>query len=435
MNNTKTLVNILDKSIDELKEKREYFKNEKSDFTRKRKLNFEKIINLLMCMESGSLKDELYNYFDLNINNPTSSALIQQRNKIKPEAFEWLLNEFNNQTRKNTVYKGYRLLAIDGTSLLISFDKNDYNTYVPQGNQKEYNLFHINAMYDLLEHTYENIIIQNAIELNENGAFNNIIDNYKGEKAIYIADRGYESYNSFAHVIESNQKFLIRVKDINSKTSLTKSFNLETESDEFDLTVNKILTLKQTKDIKKDKYNYKFVPKNQTFDYLNESKDFYNIEFRVVRFKLNNDHYECIITNLSEEEFTVEEIKELYNKRWGIETSFRELKYAVGLNSFHSKRRDFIKQEIFLRILFYNFSERIIRIIKPRNNKKNRKYGYQVNFTRAFHIIKAYLKKIKSGCEPPNIESIIEKEIEPIRLGRSSPRKVRVQTFVYFIYR
>ena len=88
MNNTKTLVNILDKSIDELKEKREYFKNEKSDFTRKRKLNFEKIINLLMCMESGSLKDELYNYFDLNINNPTSSALIQQRNKIKPEAFE-----------------------------------------------------------------------------------------------------------------------------------------------------------------------------------------------------------------------------------------------------------------------------------------------------------------------------------------------------------
>ena len=37
MNNTKTLVNILDKSIDELKEKREYFKNEKSDFTRKRK--------------------------------------------------------------------------------------------------------------------------------------------------------------------------------------------------------------------------------------------------------------------------------------------------------------------------------------------------------------------------------------------------------------
>lgn len=435
MNNTKTLVNILNKSINKLKGKKEYLRNSETNFTRNRKLNFDKIINILMCMESGSLKDELYNYFDLNINNPTSSALIQQRDKIKYEAFEWLLNDFNNQTRKNTLYKGYRLLAIDGSSLLISYDKNDYDTYVPQGNQKGYNLFHINAMYDLLEHTYEDIIIQNAVNLDENGAFNNIVDNYNGEKAIYIADRGYESYNSFAHVIESHQKFLIRVKDINSKTSLTRSLSLKDKTNEFDLMIERILTTKQTNEIKKQPDKYKIVPKNQTFDYLNEHTLFYNIKFRVIRFKLDNDNYECIITNLSKEEFDVDEIKKLYNLRWGIETSFRELKYAVGLNSFHSKRRDFIKQEIFLRILFYNFSERIIRKIKPKKNRKNRKYVYQVNFTRAFHIIKKYLKKIKSGTEPPDIESIIEKEIEPIRFGRSSPRKVRNQTFVFFIYR
>ena len=240
MNNTKTLVNILNKSINKLKGKKKYLRNSETNFTRNRKLNFDKIINILMCMESGSLKDELYNYFDLNINNPTSSALIQQRDKIKYEAFEWLLNDFNNQTRKNTLYKGYRLLAIDGSSLLISYDKNDYDTYVPQGNQKGYNLFHINAMYDLLEHTYEDIIIQNAVNLDENGAFNNIVDNYNGEKAIYIADRGYESYNSFAHVIESHQKFLIRVKDINSKTSLTRSLSLKDKTNEFDLMIERI---------------------------------------------------------------------------------------------------------------------------------------------------------------------------------------------------
>ena len=216
MNNSKELIKILDNLISKLKEKREYFKNKQSDFTRKRKLNFETVINLLMCMESGSLKDELYKYFGLNKDNPTSSALIQQRGKIKYEAFEWLLKEFNKATIQDKTYKGYRLLAIDGSSLLINFDKNDNKTFVNQGSKKGYNLIHINAMYDLLEHTYEDIIIQNAIDLNENGAFNNIIDNYKGEKAIYIVDRGYESYNSFAHVIESNQKFLIRVKDINS---------------------------------------------------------------------------------------------------------------------------------------------------------------------------------------------------------------------------
>ena len=45
------------------------------------------------------------------------------------------------------------------------------------------------------------------------------------------------------------------------------------------------------------------------------------------------------------------------------------------------------------------------------------------------------LNKIKSGIKPPNIESIIEKEIEPVRPDRSSHRKVRHQTPVFFIYR
>ena len=290
--------------------------------------------------------------------------------------------------------------------------------------------FHINAMYDLLEHTYENIIIQNAIELNENGAFNNIVDNYKGEKAIYIADRGYESYNSFAHVIESNQKFLIRVKDINSKTSLTKSFNLETESDEFDLTVNKILTLKQTKDIKKDKYNYKFVPKNQTFDYLNESKDFYNIEFRVVRFKLNNDHYECIFTNLSEKEFTVEEIKELYNKRWGIETSFRDLKYTLGMLNFHSKKVMCIQQEIYAHLIMYNFAEMITSHVVI--EKKQRKYTYKANFSVAAHMCRLFYH---GKTTSPDLETIIARNIIPIRTDRHRERNLSPKTFHGFLYR
>ena len=78
--------------------------------------------------------------------------------------------------------------------------------------------------------------------------------------------------------------------------------------------------------------------------------------------------------------------------RWGIETSFRELKYAIGLNSFHSRKRDFIKQEIYARLTLYNFCERIIK--KVTLPKRKRKYDYQINFTRAFHIK-------KGGKHPP----------------------------------
>lgn len=36
------------------------------------------------------------------------------------------------------------------------------------------------------------------------------------EKAIIVSNRGYECYNTFAHIIEKGWKFVIRIKDIDS---------------------------------------------------------------------------------------------------------------------------------------------------------------------------------------------------------------------------
>lgn len=48
------------------------------------------------------------------------------------------------------------------------------------------------------------------------------------------------------------------------------------------------------------------------------------------------------LMNLEAKEFPLERIKELYYRRWGIETSFRELKYAIGLASLHGKKKEFM---------------------------------------------------------------------------------------------
>ena len=58
---------------------------------------------------------------------------------------------------------------------------------------------------------------------------------------------------------------------------------------------------------------------------------YYDIEFRIVRIRLDNGTYICIATNLSGEEFPLEEINKLYRMCWSEETSFRELKYTIGL--------------------------------------------------------------------------------------------------------
>ena len=58
-----------------------------------------------------------------------------------------------------------------------------------------------------------------------------------------------------------------------------------------------------------------------------------------------------LYTNLDSETFLIGTIKELYRLRWGIETSFREFKYTIGLSCLHGKKTDFLLQEV-LKMLY-----------------------------------------------------------------------------------
>lgn len=267
--------------------------------------------------------------------------------------------------------------------------------------------------------------------MNENNAFYKIVDRYKGNKAIFIADRGYESYNGFEHVNKTGNKYLIRVRDIDSRHSITQSFG-PFPDEEFDLDVFRMLTLKQTNMTKVCKQLYKFVRSNARFDFMSKEDPWYEFNCRVVRFKITDDTYECIITNLDREEFPIDGIKDLYHKRWGIKTSFRVLKYAIGLNALHSKKRKLIQQEIYARVILYNFYQRIVQKIKiPKKDKT--KYNYQINFTRSFHIIRFCLRK-KGGKIPP-VDNLTAKEILPIRPSRSNTRNIKMKSVVFFNYR
>ena len=401
MNNYKSLKKQLKFCIKTMNDSSSLFVvDSNKDFTRKRKHLFGSTLFNVLLLESGSLKDEMFKLFGYNLDTPTASSFVQARSKIRPDAFHSAIKD-----SKTTFYKA-----------------NNSN--------KPFLAYHLNTSYDLLECTYDDIVLRGNAVMNENGAFNGIVDRYDGPKAIFIADRGYESINSFVKVGMKNNKYLIRVKDIHSRTSVLRSFGPFPDA-EFDMHVRRTLTTKQTNEIKAHPEIYKFVPKNQRFDFFDGSP-YFDFECRVVRFKISDDTYESIVTNLDESEFNIQDIKELYHLRWEIETSYRELKYHLDLNTLHSKKRMFIEQEIYAKLVLYNFCSRVSNNIKIK--EKDRKYEYQLNYVRAFHIIRNYLKE-KGGKNPPDIESLIAKEILPIRPNRQNERKVKAKSPVSFNYR
>lgn len=412
---------------------RMFVNNPRTDFTRKRKLNFIEMLKILLSMGGKSLKFELLKYFSYDAQTVTCAAFVQQREKILPEALEFLFNKFTSSAANPNYYEGYRMLAVDGSDLCIPHNPKDTENYFQTSpDAKGYNLMHLNAMYDLCSRIYVDAIVQPGMKENEFQALTDMVDRSGiKEKTIVIADRGYEGYNVFTHIEKKGWNYVIRVKDKNSSGILS---GLSLPNQEiFDIEYNTLLTRRQTKEIKAHPEKYKFMPANQKFDYLPISdKGNYPIIFRVVRFPISEDSYEVIITNLTKKEFPVEKIKEIYHMRWGIETSFRELKYAIGLTNFHSKKAACIIQEIFARLIMYNFCEIITMHVVIK--QKDRKYSYKVNFTVAIAICLHYFK-CKNDASPPDVEALIQKNILPVRNGRKDPRKVKTKSAVSFIYR
>lgn len=411
-----------------------YSINPKTDFTRTRKLSFKDVVSCVIGMSGCTLHKELTDYFGYSTTIATTSAFIQQRSKIKVEAFE---NVFRRFSTLNQYDNDLRVLAIDGTDLHIPTNKDDTDSlYLGSTVQKPYNLLHLNALYDIDKNIYLDAVIQKSRKANEHKALTEMVDRSEIRHALVIADRGYESYNNMAHVQEKGWKFLIRVKD--GKYGICDKLALP-PTDCFDFKVELSLTRKQTNKAKKlfrEPNRYRFIPTNTNFDYLHprsscrDSMKFYTLFFRVVRFKITNDSYETVITNLDKETYPPERIKELYAMRWGIETSFRNLKHTVGLAKFHTKKVMCVEQEIFARLIMYNFVEMITSHVVI--NGKPKRYTYKTNFSVAVHVCRAFFK---GKTTSPNVETTIANNLIPIRPGRHSPRIHSVRRFAGFLYR
>ena len=406
----------------------------RKDFTRNRKIGMSDVMLAVLGMEGKSLPNELFEFYHHRKTMPTVSAFVQQRGKLKPEAFEFLFREFTETCAQNDgFYRGYRLLAADGSHVQIAANPTDADSYIAASDgQKPYSMLHLNTVYDLNRRIYLDAVVQKYRCQNEHKALVTMIDRSSVPSAILLADRGYESYNNMAHCQEKGWKYLFRIRDNGS--NMTSCLNLP-DCDEFDFPVCLHLTRRQrksTKHLLKDKKHYRIISASNTFDYLilNETPDFYTLTFRIVRFRISDSDFETVVTNLDSTEFPPNELKKLYSLRWGIETSFRYLKHTIGLLHFHAKKVEHILQEIFARLTMYNFSELITSHVVVLKN--GRKHDYIVNFSASVHICRQFFR---GNVSPPVLEALIARYLSPIRPGRHRPRKLTQKSSVSFIYR
>ena len=126
-------------------------------------------------------------------------------------------------------------------------------------------------------------------------------------------------------------------------------------------------------------------------------------------------------------------------RHMGIEISFRYLKHAAGLLYFHSKQPEFLKQEIYSRLILYNFGIFIANEAAEENRKKKRdgsnKYLYELDFSSALKTARKFFMRRDSGRHI-DIIRLMMKYVHAVKdRFRQFQRPLRGISAIHFGYR
>ena len=225
-----------------------------------------------------------------------------------------------------------KFIAIDGSdiTLLYNFKDLSYRTNL----KKKYCKAKLDPLYDI--NTGLCINIDPFKKDNEQA---NLITQSKFliDKDVIVADSGFFSHAVLLNFVDRNINFLMRVKS-NACNEIKSQLIIDNKEFDIKITINR------------------------------------NV-FRLIRYYINNIPY-VILTSLFN--FTVEKIKNIYWKRWHIETFFRELKEDHGLNNLNTQNEHSLELKLaFLRLMFVIIGFLLFGIDKI--EAKNIDYTIQIN--------------------------------------------------------
>ena len=404
-------------------------------FTQSKKLDIESLIRLILTMDGGSLEKELVKH-----NIPISaSALCQSRQKLPPSVFEDIFHFFNTRCQNiEHRHNGYRFFAIDGTNIPV-FKNPQSETFLWNGSMKtSYSAYHLTPIYDIIGNVYVDAVIQPKSRFDEISAAEYLLSWYDfPKKSVLTLDRGFESYNMIGLLSSTaNLDFVMRVKQTATAMKVIKQLPME----ELDVDCSVVITQHQRKNVPE---NYVFIQTGSLKGKENSPKtkiskwyfgDLYELKFRVIRKKLpNQDNYETLITSLARDEFSAEDIMDIYKRRWIIEVNaFRNLKYTLGLMAQHSKIDSLSLQQIWATLIMQNFSSYIVSSVDIQQKDTN-KYEYAVNYKMAVSFCKEFFRTQNASGE--KLIEDISKYTIPIRPDRQEERNLKAKSFGGFCYR
>ena len=339
----------------------------------------------------------------LNKQAVTGSAFTQERYKIDWQFFSDLcaISSEAYEGFVSTRWKGYRILAGDGSTLNLPASKQIRGYFVVGSTNPKASLARIFLLYDV----NTGFTLQarlGRMSTGESGLLDDCLSEAPiREDDLIVLDRNFGYFHNVCRMIRERRAFCIRMSI--GTTNFAKQVMADPRMD----------------------FITEWTPSKREKE-TSKTKD--SLQVRVTKTVLDSGETELLVSNLEESTFSTEEMGSLYQMRWGVEEGIKNLKPKMKVEQFGCRKPEGIYQEFYAHILAMNMVALAGMAAGEEIKKKTRKrkLTYKYNWNNAFlHLRAGIVELFSSKCVVKLLDKLIENisnTLVAIKKGRKFSR-------------
>jgi DDE family transposase len=261
----------------------------------------------------------------------------------------------HEQASDSWLWNGYRVMLVDGTTLLMPDTDNNQKTYPQQSAQKPGLGFPIVRLVGLLSLATGGCV-DYAIGpyqgkgTGETSLFSHLIQSL-GKHDLLLADRYYTSYANIALLTKQGTPLVFRQQST-VKSDFRRGQHLGTK--------DHIISVKK--------------PKKKTIWITDAEWEKLPDELLIREFSVKGTVYVTTLVNVRT--YPKKSLAELYQQRWQIEVDFRSIKTHMGMEMLRCKTAQMVEKEIAVNLLAYNLIRANIARAACLNDKQPRHLSF-----------------------------------------------------------
>lgn len=398
---------------------KERHRRKPKDFTRQRCLPFAIVAIFLLNLVKRSMQDELDEFFKLLQGAEvaervvTKSAFTQARQKLRYEAFIELNRvqvSYFYEHYESQAWQGFRLIAVDGSmSELPDVEAicQHFGVWHPAAGGACPKA-RVSQMFDALNHVTIDAIIAPKVWGERALAELHFAHLQAGD--LVLLDRGYPAYWLFTLILAQGAHFCARMKL--TGWTVVEQFLASGLAEQ-------VVTLEPGY-LARRECQARQLPTDP-------------ITVRLLRIPLNTGEVEVLATTLLDpQQYPYALFKDLYHNRWPVEEDYKALKSRIEVENWSGKSILSIYQDFHAKVFTKNLTFLLAHPAQETvlQESQNMKYSYSINMTYAFSKMKdtVVLLFTRTSILPllERIWLLFTRTVEPVRPGRSFPRKKRV---------